>query len=60
MCDIVKENLNSLKLKEAMAQSNVFSTYITDKRLRFVLHYHITKNDVLETLNIIEKIMDDL
>lgn len=60
MCDIVKENLDSLKLKEAMSQSNVFSTYITDKRLRFVLHYHITKNDVLETLNIIEKIMDDL
>jgi threonine aldolase len=55
MCDVTRDDLDSYRLREELGKSGVYSTVITDKRLRFVLHYHISKSDVTETIDIVKK-----
>lgn len=56
MCDIKEPGLDSTPLVEVLKNEGILCTAITSKRIRFVTHYYIRKEDVATTLYVINKL----
>ncbi|MBF7095788.1 low-specificity L-threonine aldolase [Alkalibacter mobilis] len=57
MCDITDENINVNDLKEGLKHEGILVSPISPTRLRFVLHYYITTEDVKTTIEKTSKVI---
>lgn len=57
MVNINKENIESYDFIEKMKSHGILASAITDKMLRFVTHYYISRQDILDTVERIGKII---
>ncbi|MFZ7130929.1 MAG: low-specificity L-threonine aldolase [Eubacteriales bacterium] len=57
MCDMIETSLTSAQMTTILKQEGVLCTSITEKRIRLVTHYHIRKEDVHDTLQIIKNVL---
>ena len=56
MADVIKRGSNANHVYDALKKEGILVTAFSEKRLRFTTNYHITKDDVLKTLSVINRI----
>lgn len=58
MCDITKENFTAIDLVTSLKKEGILSTVISSKRIRFVTNYHIGKDDIEQTIQIVNRMIN--